>query len=213
MESMNDQPLEVIPTSVSLEWAVAHQSLDERHVSGDQYVVRFLPDRVVVAVIDGLGHGSKAADAALAAVQSLQTSSLPSVIPLMKRCHEDLLRTRGAVISLASFHPTEGTLTWLGVGNVEGLLCHANGSASHERLLLSGGVVGYRLPTLRAVVLPLAPGDTLIFATDGIRSNFSNDLPLTLSPQAIADHILAQHRRGTDDALVLVARYVGNTSE
>lgn len=206
---MNDEPLETIPASGPVEWAIAQRSLDERFVSGDQYVVRPFPDRILVAVIDGLGHGSKAADAALTAVRSLQANSLPSVIPLIKRCHEDLLRTRGAVISLASFHPTEGTLTWLGVGNVEGLLCHANGSASRERLLLAGGVVGYRLPTLRAVVLPIAPGDTLIFATDGIRSNFSNDLPLTLSPQAIADHILAQHRRGTDDALALVARYVG----
>jgi len=206
---MNDKPLEAIPASGPVEWAVACQSLDEQFQSGDQYVVRLFPDRVVVAVIDGLGHGNKAAEAALAAVQSLQTNTLPSVIPLIKRCHEDLLRTRGAVMSLASFHPAEDTLTWLGVGNVEGLLCRANGSQSRERLLLAGGVVGYRLPTLRAVVHPIAPGDTLIFVTDGIRSSFSDDLPLKQSPQAIADHILAQHRRGTDDALVLVARYIG----
>ncbi len=206
---MNDEPLEATPASGPVEWAVACQSLNEQFPSGDQYMVRIFPDRVVVAVIDGLGHGNKAAEAALAAVQSLQTNTLSSVIPLIKRCHEDLLRTRGAVMSLASFHPAEDTLTWLGVGNVEGLLCRANGSESRERLLLAGGVVGYRLPTLRAVMHAVAPGDTLIFATDGIRSSFSDDLPLNLSPQAIADHILAQHRRGTDDALVLVARYVG----
>lgn len=212
MEIMNDEPLKTPPTSGWLTWAVAHQSLDERYESGDRYVVRAFSDRVVVAVIDGLGHGNKAAEAALAAVQSLQTNTQPSVIPLIKRCHEDLLRTRGAVMSLASFHPAEDTLTWLGVGNVEGLLCRANGSESRERLLLAGGVVGYRLPTLRAVVHAIAPGDTLIFVTDGIRSSFSEDLPLNLPPQAIADHILAQHRRGTDDALALVARYVGNTT-
>jgi serine phosphatase RsbU (regulator of sigma subunit) len=35
-------------------------------------------------------------------------------------------------------------------------------------VLLRSGVVGYQLPTLRASTLPIAPGDLLIFATDGI---------------------------------------------
>jgi hypothetical protein len=30
-------------------------------------------------------------------------------------------------------------------------------------------------------------------------------------PQAFAEQLLARHRRGTDDALVLVAHYRGNT--
>jgi serine/threonine protein phosphatase PrpC len=69
--------------------------------------------------------------------------------------------------------------------------------------------VGYNLPTLRPAVVQVHPGDTLIFATDGLRSVFSEDLVLDELPQLLAERILSAHQRGTDDAMILVARYVG----
>jgi len=54
------------------------------------------------------------------------------------------------------------------------------------------------------------PGDTLIFATDGIRSDFLNELLSPRdSPRTLADRVLAGWGRQTDDSLVLVARYLG----
>jgi hypothetical protein len=76
-------------------------------------------------------------------------------------------------------------------------------------VLLQGGVVGLHLPALRGVVLPVAPGDTLLLATDGVRSGFASGLRLEEAPQQLADRILARDAKGTDDALVLVARYRG----
>src|SRR5438874_9809995 len=70
-------------------------------------------------------------------------------------------------------------------------------------------IFGSELPRLHPVVLPIAPGDTLIFATDGIREGFAEGLPPEAAPQQLADQILARHGKGTDDALVLVARYLG----
>ena len=70
--------------------------------------------------------------------------------------------------------------------------------------------MGYRLPSLYPVVIFVALGDVLIFATDGLRSGFTEDVPLNDAPQQIAEHILEHYGRGTDDALVLVARYVGD---
>jgi hypothetical protein len=98
------------------------------------------------------------------------------------------------------------------VGNVEGILLRANGEP-RETLLLRGGIVGYRLPNLRPVTLPIVEGDTLVFATDGLRSGFAQDLSLGQTPQAMADRILADYSRGTDDALVLIARYAGRQPE
>jgi serine/threonine protein phosphatase PrpC len=74
-------------------------------------------------------------------------------------------------------------------------------------------VVGYHLPTLRPDTLAISQGDVLVFATDGLRSNFTEDLFLDGSPQEIADHVMARHRRGSDDALVLVVRYDGRPEE
>jgi hypothetical protein len=76
-------------------------------------------------------------------------------------------------------------------------------------VLLHGGVVGLQLPPLRAFVIPVSLGDTLILATDGIRSGFAEGLPPEEPPQQLADRILARDAKGTDDALVLVVRYLG----
>jgi serine phosphatase RsbU (regulator of sigma subunit) len=182
----------------------------------------------LVAVVDGVGHGEKAAMVAQTATATLAEHAHESPAALLERCHRVLKGTRGVVMSLASFEVSTHSLTWLGIGNVEGILLRAKAlklkwpmndpalfstegipREARESILLKGGIVGYQLPSLRPVTHPVEAGDILIFATDGIRSTFSRALPLAGSPQEIADYILAEHRRGTDDALVLVARYQG----
>ena len=194
-----------------IEWGVAAQPLEGEAESGDQYVVRPLPNGVLVAAVDGLGHGPEAAAAARSAVVTLEGYAHEPVISLVKRCHERLMRTRGVVMSLASFNALDNTMTWLGVGNVEGALLRADATArpARESILLRGGVVGYQLPALHASILPVTRGDVLILATDGIRGGFAEDVTLSDPPQRIAEQILARRARGTDDALVLVARYLG----
>jgi hypothetical protein len=114
-------------------------------------------------------------------------------------------------MTLVSFNVLDGIMAWLGVGNVEGVLLRAAGAASPPRktLLLREGVVSYQLPPLRTSSLPIMSGDTLVLATDGIRSDFAQGLAWNGSPQQIANGILAQYSRGTDHALALVVRYLG----
>ncbi|TLY36458.1 MAG: stage II sporulation protein E (SpoIIE) [Nitrospirae bacterium] len=197
-----------------VEWGVASQTLAGEVESGDKHVVRIFPHGALLAAMDGLGHGEEAAAAANMAVKFLQTSENESVISLLKRCHERLRSTRGVVISLAAFNAVDETMTWIGVGNVEGILLQADPAANpgYEYLTLRSGVVGTRLPLLHAAIVPVKRGDTLIFATDGIRPEFAQRRALGAGPQQIADRILAQYAKGTDDALVLVARYVGEAS-
>jgi hypothetical protein len=83
------------------------------------------------------------------------------------------------------------------------------GRVREERLLLRAGVVGQKLPPLRAVRLATGPGDTLVLATDGVRSGFEAVLAPGRAPAQLAEAILAGHGRDTDDALVLVARLPG----
>lgn len=201
------------PSSL-LECGFASLPLPGQSVSGDLHLVQPFPNGVLMAVVDGLGHGTEAATAAQLAVATLQQNAHESVLPLLKRCHENLRATRGAVLTLASFNALDETITWVGVGNVEGVLLRPDvkGGPARDYVLLHGGVVGLQLPPLRAFVIPVVPGDTLILATDGIRNGFAEGLPLERSPQQLADHILARDFRGTDDALVLVARYRGGAS-
>ncbi len=194
-----------------IEWAVAEVTRAGQTESGDRYLVTATPDGALVAVVDGLGHGAEAADAAKVAVRSLERNAQQRVIPLVRDCHQSLVGTRGAVISVASFTAHDQTMTWLGVGNVEGLLLRALAtSPRRESLLLRGGVVGVHLPTLTAEIVPVTPGDTLILATDGVRSDFSSErLSQQDPPPMLADYILARWGKQDDDALVLVVRYLG----
>ena len=98
---------------------------------------------------------------------------------------------------------------------MEGRLLRAEPGTGHpkENVLLRSGLVGYQLPVLQASVVPLSAGDVMIFATDGIRPGFAEGINLKQSPNHIAENILNQYFNGTDDALVLVARYRGMAHE
>lgn len=195
----------------SIEWAVADLVQPGQSESGDRYLVLSTADGGLVAVVDGLGHGAEAASAAKVAVRALERGAHRPVVQLFRDCHQSLIGTRGAVISAAAFSGHDETMTWLGVGNVEGRLLRAPISASPrmESLLLRGGVVGAHLPPLASEVVPIRRGDTLILATDGVRSDFLHAPLPHREPQALADYILARWGTQTDDALVLVVRYLG----
>jgi serine phosphatase RsbU (regulator of sigma subunit) len=196
--------------SSAIEWGVASRALPGQSISGDLNVVKSFPDGVLVAALDGLGHGEEAATAAAVAATTLERHAGEPVKTLVQRCHEALRATRGVAISVASFNVSRGLVTWLGVGNVDGVLLRRSSTRPvvEVPLLLRAGVVGFQLPSLDVEVVPVSAGDTLIFATDGIHSDFARGLARNNPPQKAAEKILARHARATDDALVLVARYL-----
>jgi serine phosphatase RsbU (regulator of sigma subunit) len=198
-----------------IEWSVASRPIAGQTVSGDLHLVKPLEHGVLLAAVDGVGHGDEATLAAHSAVGILEKHSHESVVSLVKRCHRALIKTRGVVMTVALLHALENTITWLGVGNVEGRLLRADPTAGHraESVLLRGGLLGLQLPALQASVVPVAPGDLLILATDGVYPGFDTGINLNSTTQQIADRILNLRFKGTDDALVLVARYLGMAHE
>src|SRR5262249_44858645 len=115
-----------------------------------------------------------------AAASVLRGRAGAPVTDLMRDCHDALRRTRGAVVSLASFDGASNTMSWLGVGNIEGMLFRADPAVAlpRETIMLRNGVVGYQLPPLRVDRLTVADGDTLVLATDGIRHDFVSTSPI-----------------------------------
>ena len=217
-----------------IEWSAAQRAKPGEVESGDQYVVCLSPELALVGIVDGLGHGAEAAAAARRAVGTLQDNPgggwetdgggapairLPpssfradeTIVSLVRRCHEALRPTRGAVMGLAVFRAWENGMQWLDVGNIEGVIVRAQATARPrvERLLAYGGIVGHRLPRLHVSTVPLTRDDVVVLATDGIRSDFAESLTADEPWQVLADRILARYGKDSDDALVLVARYVG----
>ena len=194
-----------------VEYGVAKFVLPGQGESGDHHLVCCNRSGILIAAIDGIGHGEEAANASKAAAALLRSSADEPIISLVEQCHEKLRATRGVVLSLACIDPEHGMMTWLGVGNVQGVLMRADAKKGKvkESLLLRAGVVGSQLPALQATVLPIVGGDTLFLATDGVRGDFSVTLSARENPQRAADRILNQYGNGNDDALVLVARLTG----
>ena len=192
-----------------LEWCVATRTLPGQANSGDHHLVLDLLAGTLIAAVDGLGHGREAAVAAETTIRTLRDNARRPLVEIVTRCHERLRDTRGVVMSLATFDPREGTLTWLGVGNVEGLVLRSESrnGPSAVRLLLSPGVVGRQLPALHVETFPVRHGDTLVFATDGVDREFDRELDSALPVQTLAGRILEQHVRDNDDALALIARF------
>jgi len=201
------------PGGSRLAWGVAQSAMPGETQSGDECMVLNLPGGCLIAVADGLGHGDEAARAAQSAMQVLRQGPHTSVIQQVRKCHEALRPTRGVVLSLALLNYAEETVAWLGVGNVGGVLLRASaapGEPGKEYLLCRGGVVGAQLPALHAGVMPMAAGDTLMFYTDGVEARSAAEFnDSAAEPQRAAEALLRNWAKGSDDALVLVARYLG----
>jgi len=192
----------------SLEWCVSTRTLPGQSTSGDRCLVQEHASGALLAVVDGLGHGHEAAAVAELALRALRSRADASVVHLVNLCHEALRGTRGVTMSLASFNARDRTVTWLGVGDVSGLVLRGDAGNGFSRLLLRGGMVGVKLPTLQVSTLPVRSGDTLVFVTDGVAGDFERELDAKLPVRALADAIIEHHSRTTDDALILIARFL-----
>ena len=192
-----------------IEWEVCARPMPGETVSGDVHVALPCHGGVLLGVIDGLGHGEGAAEAANRARAILLDSPEKRLDDLMLRCHRELHRTRGAAMTIAFIH-RHGRLAWLGVGNVEAVLVRGSAAAGRRResLLLQPGVVGQQIPALRLSEADVAAGDQLVIASDGVRTAFLEVLSRPDSAASIAVRVLAEYGKQTDDALVVAATYL-----
>jgi negative regulator of sigma-B (phosphoserine phosphatase) len=191
-----------------LDFGVAGAAMDGEDRSGDLAVFAPTSSGGLACLIDGLGHGGPAADAAEAAAEVIRDYAEAPAQELLDRCHEALKETRGVVMTLARFDVGTSQLEWTGVGNVDARLWHPRAGGRHDVALVFGGVVGYQVPRVRPSTLSLAPGDLLVMVTDGIGPGFAAALDGGGPAQAIAERVFAAHGKGTDDALVVVVRYL-----
>jgi negative regulator of sigma-B (phosphoserine phosphatase) len=194
-----------------LDWAIKAATLSGQSVSGDRAVVKGLGDGVLVAVIDGLGHGPAAALAAERAALTIEDNAGQDLAAMMQLCHSELTGNRGAVISLVKLG-NDRTLTWLGVGNVTIKLLRGRLNSllrTIERPVLKAGLVGHgSLPLLRTASIPVRNNDLLFLATDGIELGFAEQINISAGSIEIAEQIIDNYVKHTDDALVFVGRYV-----
>jgi negative regulator of sigma-B (phosphoserine phosphatase) len=184
--------------------AIAHRSAPKEGEtdSGDIVVRRELDGRTLIAVIDALGHGPRAAQTAAAAAEALSTDPFEgAAIPVVQRLHKHLRGTRGAAALVVIIDGAR--LDACGVGNVE-----MRSQGLTVPVVLTPGILGSNVRTLRGFGAKLATrrGRIVIF-TDGIASRFDLDEHRAATAEEACIAIFERYRRSHDDASVVVADF------
>src|SRR5512142_1726260 len=101
---------------LAIDWGINSRAMGPGAVSGDMHVVKECEEGVLMAAVDGAGHGEPARDAALVAARILESYAGEPTLTLTARCHEALAPTRGASMTLVWFRTAEDQIDWIGVG-------------------------------------------------------------------------------------------------
>jgi serine phosphatase RsbU (regulator of sigma subunit) len=164
-------------------------------------------NRYFIALIDVLGHGSKARKVAVQAEEYLDAHSGEDLLDIMNGLHHCLIYGRGAVVALCSFDAGTAVLRYTGIGNITVKIV---GSES-AKLVSRDGIVGYGTIRPQLSETRLKPGDTLLLYSDGIRTHFDLlECPglFFQSAEKIANTILEKFGKMNDDASCIVMKYL-----
>jgi anti-sigma regulatory factor (Ser/Thr protein kinase) len=179
---------------------------------GDAWAVDERPDRTLVMVVDGLGHGPDAAVPAKAAVGIFRKN--PNLLPpaLIEATHAALKDTRGAAMAVTLIDTANGTVRFAGVGNITGILLLSPGQS---RCMVShNGIVGHQARKVQEFIYPWPEKALLVMHSDGLGSRWSLDrYPglMARHPGLIAGVLYRDFRRGNDDVTVVVVRAPSST--
>ncbi|MDK1471966.1 SpoIIE family protein phosphatase [Streptomyces sp. 549] len=172
---------------------------------GDACAAADTGDSRTVIVVDGLGHGPQAAEAAQCALRAFHRvpeSTLPDILTTV---HRSLRHTRGAAAGVLRLRA--GQAEYAGIGNVRALVLTR--TEARHRLTGQPGVLGLTMPAPRVHRIPLTPDSTAVLHSDGICPRWAH-LPspflLRLPPSLLAAAVAHGHRRTRDDATVLTVR-------
>ncbi|SDE47838.1 ATP-binding protein [Limimaricola pyoseonensis] len=174
---------------------------------GDAFAARDVGGRVDLAVIDGLGHGPRAQDAAEEAVAGLGAQRGDDPAQSLTALSKGLAGSRGSVIGLAQIEAAERRLRFAGIGNISAMVFGGDGRL--RRLICREGRIGGQTRTPPVEQVDFTPGDTLILHSDGLASIRSiGELPQMAGASCamIAAQLMQGRNRGRDDACALVAR-------
>jgi anti-sigma regulatory factor (Ser/Thr protein kinase) len=196
----------VKPENGPLQIAVISEPIPGEDVCGDGWGVRTMADASVLMVVDGLGHGILAAEAAREAERILAEAKTDSLRAILDDTHDALKKTRGAAFAVAKIDWDKGLLSFIGVGNISASIVMAGSSRG---MASYNGTVGQRMERVQEFVYPWSPSSILVMHSDGISARWNLERYPGIwnkPPSMIAALLHRDFSRGRDDATVLVAK-------
>jgi len=198
-------PAEIARETRRWEFGAATRARGFDKFNGDAYLVRVWRDKLLVALIDGLGHGEAAELSASAAQASVNTLPELPLAKIFENASRACKSTRGVVMTVVRFD-SPSQLSFAGVGNVEARAITPSESV-HFRVLR--GIVGAGDPHASVKQLAWDPAGLLVMHTDGLTAkwHWSSFKGLLREPcQSVARRFLYELGSTDDDSTVLALR-------
>ena len=180
-------------------------------VAGDAWFASADDAGYTLAVIDGLGHGPLAADASKAALVAVERLRLSSPTDILEAIHLALRGTRGAVGGVARIDTLNEKVTYCGIGNIAAMIVS---SGETKRLMSLNGTLGSSVRRFQSLDYPFPPYSVFVLSSDGLASQVDVAKYPGLAQQGapvIAGRLMADYRRGRDDATVVVFKEARST--
>ncbi|HKZ04577.1 MAG TPA: SpoIIE family protein phosphatase [Methylomirabilota bacterium] len=194
------------PPGLAMEVGAVSVAKDGEDVCGDGWAAAASQDLPALMVVDGLGHGLGAADAARLAIQAFETGAVQPPAVQVARIHDALRGSRGAAVAVARLDQARGVLDYAGIGNVAGVVV-SRGRARH--LVSSNGTAGQDRSRVQEFSYPWPSGALLVMHSDGLGSRWQLERYPGLDrrhPSVIAAVLYRDWSRGRDDVTVVAAR-------
>jgi anti-sigma regulatory factor (Ser/Thr protein kinase) len=175
-------------------------------VCGDAWAALPVADGIKVMVVDGLGHGMLAHDAARVALQAFRAAISRPLPEIMEAIHGALRSTRGAAVAVAVVDTRQRVVAFSGVGNVAGVIVS---DGPPRNMVSRNGIAGQGTVRPQVFTYPWPADGLLVMCSDGIVTQWSLDAYPGLrrrDPALIAGILYRDHGRGRDDATVVVVR-------
>ena len=175
-------------------------------VSGDEWAIAWFPERALILVADGLGHGPGAAEAAREAVYTFHEQAALTPAAIVEAIHSALRSTRGAAVAVAEIAPAQETVRFAGVGNISGVVLSTECS---RNMISYNGIVGHTVRKIQEFTYPWPANALLILYSDGLTIHLDPEhYPglIKRHPDLIAATLYRDYARGRDDATVVVAQ-------
>ena len=160
---------------------------------------------VSILVVDGLGHGAGAAEAAATAVAAFRRAKFEPPARRLEALHAAMRSTRGGAAGIAEIDLDAGLVRFAGVGNVGAMILN-----NEARFLLShNGTLGHTVRKIVEVTAPWPEHGLLIMYSDGLGTPRELSAYAGLAerhPTLVAGVLWRDLARGRDDATVVVAK-------
>lgn len=175
-------------------------------LNGDTWSFAERPGFWTFMVVDGLGHGPIAEEAAREASAEFEHVRHKTPEEIIGRMHEALRHTRGAAVLAVQIGIETHTAACCGIGNISGKILTEDASKS---MISQNGTAGLNARKIQQYQYEAPSGGLLVLHTDGIATHW--DLArypglASRAPAIIAGLLYRDFARGRDDATVLVAR-------